>query len=60
MIRRPGRVWKSASIGKPEEAARFRPEQCIDCGLCDYVCPSKIRVVEGIRKVREALAKEKS
>lgn len=28
---------------------------CIECGLCDYVCPSKIQIMESIKQGREKL-----
>jgi electron transport complex protein RnfC len=35
--------------------------KCVECGLCSYVCPSKIEVTEAVRKskvkVRIAMAK---
>ena len=38
---------KSLNVGK-----------CIECGLCSYVCPSKIAVREYVRKAKEKLRKE--
>lgn len=31
---------------------------CIDCGLCNFVCPSKIKLLENIKKGREKLLAE--
>lgn len=25
---------------------------CIECGLCTYICPSKLDVTEGIRRAK--------
>ena len=32
---------------------------CIECGLCTYICPSKIDVTEGIRRAKQYLALQK-
>ena len=29
------------------------PEKCIECGLCSYICPSKIEVREFVRIAKE-------
>ena len=29
---------------------------CIECGLCTYVCPSKLDVTEGIRRAKRYMA----
>jgi Na(+)-translocating NADH:ubiquinone oxidoreductase A subunit len=36
-----------------EEAARHKILDCIDCGLCTYVCPCKIPVMSHIQKGKE-------
>jgi Na+-translocating ferredoxin:NAD+ oxidoreductase RnfC subunit len=40
----PHLIWKHVNAGMLEESYRLRPERCIGCGLCDYVCPSKIDI----------------
>ena len=32
---------------------------CIECGLCTYVCPSRIDVTENVRKAKRTLAAAK-
>ena len=34
-------------------------EKCIECGMCTYICPSKINVTEGIRQAKRFLALKK-
>ena len=29
--------------------------RCIECGMCTYVCPSHIKVTEGIRRAKQVL-----
>ena len=36
-----------------EEAGRYRIQACIDCGLCTYVCPSKIPLMTHIQEGKE-------
>ena len=28
---------------------------CIECGLCTYICPSRLDVTENVRKAKRAL-----
>ncbi len=32
---------------------------CIECGLCTYICPSKIDVTEGVRRAKRYMALQK-
>ena len=34
--------------GEKEEFLKFGGNKCIECGLCSYVCPSKIEVANKI------------
>lgn len=38
--------------------ADYKIFDCIECGLCDYVCPSKLEVSSDIKKGKKALEKE--
>jgi len=40
-----------------EEALRYGMEACIECGLCTFVCPSKISLAEDIQKGKKVLEK---
>ena len=31
-------------------------EACIECGLCTYICPSRLDVTEGIRRAKRYMA----
>ena len=42
-----------------EEAKRYHPFDCIECGCCDYVCPSKRPIVHLIRYTKMELAARK-
>jgi Na(+)-translocating NADH:ubiquinone oxidoreductase A subunit len=40
------------------EAEEFRLSDCIECGLCSYVCPSKISLMEHIQQGKKMLSEE--
>jgi electron transport complex protein RnfC len=40
------------------EAEEFRLSDCIECGLCSYVCPSKISLMEDIQQGKKMLSEE--
>ena len=29
---------------------------CIECGMCSYICPSKLDVTEGVRRAKRYMA----
>ena len=35
---------------------KLKPMDCIECGMCTYICPSKIEVTEGVRRAKKAMA----
>jgi Na+-translocating ferredoxin:NAD+ oxidoreductase subunit C len=46
----------TAELVNFEEAKKYRPFDCIECGCCDYVCPSKRPIVHLIRYTKMELA----
>ena len=42
-----------------EEVEQARVDLCVECGLCSYVCPSKIDLRTQFIKAKELIAKEK-
>jgi Na+-translocating ferredoxin:NAD+ oxidoreductase RnfC subunit len=54
----PYQLSKLIRIEEIEEANQVRLTACIECGLCNYVCPSKILLLEDIRKGKQMLAEE--
>ena len=32
-------------------------DKCIKCGLCSYVCPSRVEITEAVGKAKEAVLK---
>ena len=45
----------SLIIESKNNAKNFKINKCVNCGLCSYVCPSKIEVREIIKKMKEEL-----
>ena len=43
----------SLIIENPRQSKELKINKCINCGLCSYVCPSKIEVRELIKKIKE-------
>ncbi|MBI5378699.1 MAG: electron transport complex subunit RsxC [Nitrospirae bacterium] len=43
-----------------EEAKHYHPFDCIECGCCDYVCPSRRPIVHHIKHVKAELTAKKA
>lgn len=48
---------KMVNFDLAEGAIKYGMEACIECGLCTFVCPSKITLVEDIQKGKKILEK---
>jgi len=48
-----------ARSGDPLEATSYHVFDCFECGLCDYVCPSNIPLVEVIRGGKRAVREQR-
>lgn len=55
----PVRIAMAVKEGNTEEMERRQAMSCVECGMCTYVCPSKIDVTENVRKAKRALALQK-
>jgi len=42
-----------------EEVEQARVDLCVECGLCSYVCPSKIDLRAQFTEARELIEQEK-
>ena len=49
----------TAELVNFDEAKKYRPFDCIECGCCDYVCPSKRPIVHLIRYTKMELAAQR-
>jgi Na+-translocating ferredoxin:NAD+ oxidoreductase subunit C len=52
----PHDLYYLCRAGRPEKAADYHLSACIECGACDYVCPSHIPLVAQFRAGKGALA----
>ncbi|MHC4835188.1 MAG: 4Fe-4S dicluster domain-containing protein [Planctomycetota bacterium] len=43
-----------------DEIERSRIDLCVECGLCSYVCPSKIELMHEFKQAKQAILKEKA
>ena len=43
------------SINNVEKLKTLDVSKCVSCGLCSYICPSKIQVREYVRKAKEKI-----
>ena len=50
------RINAAEKIKDVETLKKLDVMSCIECGLCSYICPSKIDVTEGIRRAKKYLA----
>ena len=52
-------MYKYATEDLLDEVESTGIDLCIECGLCSYVCPSKIEILTQLQDVKEKLAAEK-
>jgi len=55
----PQFMYKSLVAGEIEEALLHGLLDCVECGLCTYVCPSKIELSSTFTKERRTYSQEK-
>lgn len=55
----PVRIAQSVAAGDKVMMERLRANECMECGLCTYVCPSYLDVTENVRKAKRQLAMRK-
>jgi electron transport complex protein RnfC len=48
----PAGLLEAAQVDDPELADAYGLAACIECGICNYVCPSRLPLLEGIRTLR--------
>lgn len=46
----PVQIMNAVKKKDMESLHAFHPKNCIECGLCSYVCPSKIDVTDWVKK----------
>lgn len=48
----PEQIYKRITHGLEDEARGLKPDLCIECGLCTFACPSKIDLMEAVKKAK--------
>ncbi len=48
----PAALLEASQRDDPVMAERYGLHACIECGICSYVCPSKLPLLQGIRVLR--------
>ena len=54
----PQLAYKAVLAQEVEESLQHGLLDCVECGLCSYVCPSKIELTAALKKARAAYRKE--
>jgi electron transport complex protein RnfC len=49
-------AWRNQNLKLAEE---LHAVDCIECGVCSYVCPAKRDLTENIKKVKQGIVKQK-
>ncbi len=55
----PQLTYKAVLAGEVEEALAHGLLDCVECGLCTYVCPSKIELTDALKTAKAAYRKER-
>jgi electron transport complex protein RnfC len=53
----PGRIASFADMGYHEDCYKLHVVNCVECGLCSYVCPSRRHILQLIRYSKTVLQK---
>lgn len=56
----PNLLGEYSDKGMYKEAGRLHVQDCIECGLCSYVCPAKRALVTWIKQGKAGLAAERA
>ena len=52
-------TYKAILAEEVEESLEHGLLDCVECGLCSYVCPAKIELTETLKHAKAAYAREK-
>ncbi len=56
----PQLTYKAILVDEVEESLAHGLLDCVECGLCTYVCPSKIELTQTLKTARAAYRKEQA
>jgi len=60
MLIYPTLIAQYGERGRTEEAQKYGALECHECGACTYVCPSRIPLVQWIRRAKSDIYAERS
>lgn len=60
MLLYPNQISIYCEVGMIERAERYNTTDCVECGICSYVCPSKRPIVHLIQKTKPKIQKLQS
>jgi electron transport complex protein RnfC len=55
----PARLLEASQRGDEPLARKFGIHACIECGVCSYICPSQLPLLESIRKLKSTIGADK-
>ena len=53
----PVQIKNALDAGDKELLKEYHAEKCMQCGLCSYICPSRIELTESVAKAKALLLK---
>ena len=56
----PSTLNQLCEAGNTEKAKKYNVIDCIECGVCSYVCPSKRHLVQSIKTVKYQIAQSRA
>ena len=51
----PVLVYRAMRMGETERLPRLNLEDCLECGCCTYICPSRIPLLDLVRQAKDLL-----
>ncbi len=54
----PLQIAAAADAGRFDEAKKYNAMDCVECGACTFICPSRRRLMQSIRLARNAIRKQ--
>ena len=55
----PAYIVMSVRADDMKGAERFGAVSCTECGVCSYICPAKVELVQYVRRAKEQILAEK-
>ena len=55
----PLQISAAADAGRFDQAKKYNAMDCVECGACTFICPSRRKIVQSIRLAKNAIRKGK-